>query len=132
MESNRRISWQFSLRTLLVGVSVWCVLAYYARHYPHVLLFLFALFGVVACTAHAAIQHWKGHKLGRRFVGLTAVAWFIFYVASVGPAAMFFEGPGVADEICEVVYGPLLIADNQLPTRPIDNYADKWKRMMQE
>ena len=130
VENKHTTDRRFSLRTLMVGVFFCCLLAYFGRYGVHVILFLVATIAFGACTAFSVVRYRRGHKLGPGSVAATAIACCLFYVASVGPAAMFFEGPGIANAICEVVYGPLLIADNLLPSRPIDDYADKWKRMM--
>jgi len=121
----------------MISVAVCCVLAYISTFGFHVFLFIIAVLGILASTAYAVrvrriSLRFKGSRLRRRAWLIVAFAWTFFYIASVGPATMLFEGSGIGDEFLEVIYGPLIIADEVLPSRPIDDYVDEWKRMVDE
>jgi hypothetical protein len=121
--------WRYSLRTLLVVMMAVSILAYLAIVALHILIFVTAIILAIGTTAAFL---WARGRVSRKrslIVGMLG-SWLFLYVASVGPAAALFEGRGVADEICEFVYGPLIIVDAKLPNRPMDGYADQWKRML--
>ena len=118
----------------MIFVTMCCVLAYVSTIGFHIFLFVIAVLGVLGSTGYVVrVQCTRlqsnGSRLRRRAWWIVAFAWVLFYVASVGPAAMLFERSGIANDFCGVIYGPLLFADEILPSRPIDNYADEWKRM---
>ena len=132
MENDRTVRWRFSLRTLMIGVLFSSVLAYCGRFGTHLVLFLFAVTFVVTCMVLSLRRRQTGHRVGTGMVVLLLASWCLFYVASLGPAAMLFDGPGIAGEICEFIYAPLIFADQLLPSRPFDRYADRWQRMLEK
>ena len=122
--------WQYSLRTLMFVVLVSAALAFISRSYFHLVIFVVIVLAAGASAVFCARKLRRHQSLGFPLCGATAVAWCSFYIASIGPAAALCEGPGVANEVCEVVYGPLIIVDSKLPSRPLDSYADEWKHML--
>jgi hypothetical protein len=124
--SQRRVrGWRFSLRTAFLITTIACVWAYFAAVALHVAVFLTA--SVFAIAATVAFIRRNGRRRPLDF-GYLVVGWICLYLASVGPAAALFESSRVGGEICELLYAPLIVLDRNLPGRPIDDYADQWKR----
>ena len=120
---------QFSIRALMIAALVVACWLGLLRVVPHIAVFLsgVALLGLSAWWAVRAhlgkrsrLNCWASYLFA-------AVAWFYFYVVSVGPAVVLSEKLDIDNDIMEAIYKPVIWLHAETPLKqPLEDYVDAW------
>ena len=129
--------YSFSLRTLLIFVTVAAAMCGLWTLWPHVAVFIGSIVVAIVLSRFAFRQlHPRGRSRGWRFVVLVpvvTVAWLWIYLLSVGPVLGLLHRLDAGDDVRSVVictaYRPLVYLDKHIPLNRwhwLDSYVDAW------
>ena len=121
---------QFSIRALMIAtLAVGCWLGM-LRIVPHIAIFILGVFlAGLSLLLVIRLRRRQGEVLSRLLAyAFAIVAWFFFYVVSIGPVVAFNEHfLHFGDNIFVVVYAPVIwLHDATLLAEPLEQYAALW------
>lgn len=130
-EPSRKRRPQFSLRGLLLVILILAVWLALLRILPHIAIFVLGVTLAAISTVMVIIVARRNARLRTRVVAwIVAVpCWAIFYVVSVGPAAVLHATlPYECRDIIETMYGPVVWLHDETPLgSPLEKYVRGWE-----